>query len=374
MEEYSAYVGLDVHKETIAVAVAYPGRKKAESRGFIPNTTRALKKLVRRLDENGERLLFCYEAGPCGYEVFRLIVEMGHECQVVAPSKTPRKPGDRVKTDRRDARKLAEMLRSGDLTPVWVPDEEQESIRDLTRAREELKRVELQLKQRLAALLLRHGKKYTTGKSKWTQRYYRWLADVRMEFPVQRIVLEEYLDAVKQAEERVRGLDEEMRKALETWSLKGVVESLMALRGVNLVTAMSVTAELGDISRFESPRQLMAFLGLVPSEGSSGGKTIRGGITKTGNRRVRRLFVEGAWCYRFPARRSLHLQKKAGKATEEAKAIAWKAQKRLCHRYQVLLRAGKVKGQVTTAIARELSGFVWAIVCEVMEKAAKQAA
>jgi transposase len=374
MEEYNAYVGLDVHKDTIAVAVAYPGRSKAEPQGFIPNTKRSLKKLVRRLDANGERLLLCYEAGPCGYEVFRLILEMGHECQVVAPSKTPRKPGDRVKTDRRDARKLAELLRSGDLTPVWVPDEEQESIRDLTRAREELKRVELQLKQRLAALLLRHGKKYTSGKRKWTQRYYRWLSDVRMDFPVQQIVLEEYLDAVKRAEEKVRGLDEEMRKALETWSLKGVVESLMALRGVNLVTAMSVTAELGDISRFESPRQLMAYVGLVPSEGSSGGKTIRGGITKTGNRRVRRLLVEAAWCYRFPARRSLHLQKKAEKATEEAKAIAWKAQKRLCYRYQVLLRAGKVKGQITTAIARELSGFVWAIVCEVMEKATKQAA
>ncbi len=374
MEEYNVYVGLDVHKDTIAVAVAYPGREKAESRGFIPNSKKAVTKFVRRLDGDGERLLFCYEAGPCGYEVFRLIVEKGHECQVVAPSKTPRKPGDRVKTDRRDAKKLAEMLRSGDLTPVWVPDEEQESIRDLTRAREELKRVELQLKQRLAALLLRNGKKYTAGKKKWTQRYYRWLADVRMEYPVQQIVLEEYLDAVKGAEEKVRGLEEEMRKALETWSLKKVVESLMALRGVNFVTAMSVTAELGDISRFESPRQLMAYLGLVPSEESSGGKQNRGGITKAGNRRVRRLLVEAAWCYRFPARRSLHLQKKAEKATEESKAIAWKAQKRLCYRYQVLLQAGKVKGQITTAIARELSGFIWAIVCEVMAKAIKQAA
>jgi transposase len=279
-----------------------------------------------------------------------------------------------VKTDRRDAKKLAELLRSGDLTPVWVPDKEQEAIRDLTRAREEMKRVELQVKQRLGAFLLRHSKRYTAGKSKWTQRYYRWLADVRMEFPVQQIVLEEYRDAVKQAEERVRGLDEEMRKALESWSLKSVVESLMGLRGVKLVTAMSVTAELGDISRFDSPRQLMAYLGLVPSEESSGGKQIRGGITKTGNGRVRRLLIEAAWCYRFPARRSLHLQKKAEKATEEAKAISWKAQKRLCHRYQVLLRAGKVQRQITTAIARELSGFVWAITCEVMDKAKKKAA
>jgi transposase len=374
MEEYSAYVGLDVHKDTIAVAVAYPGREKAKPRGVIPNSKRSLMKLVNRLEGNGERLLLCYEAGPCGYEVYRLMRGWGHDCGVVAPSKTPRKPGERVKTDRRDARKLAELLRSGDLTPVWVPDKEQEAIRDLTRAREEMKRVELQVKQRLGAFLLRHGKRYTAGKSKWTQRYYRWLADVRMEFPVQQIVLEEYRDAVKQSEERVRGLDEEMRKALETWSLKQVVESLMGLRGVKLVTAMSVTAELGDISRFDSPRQLMAYLGLVPSEESSGGKQNRGGITKTGNGRVRRLLVEAAWCYRFPARRSLHLQKKAEKATEEAKAIAWKAQKRLCHRYQVLLRASKVQGQITTAIARELSGFVWAIACAVMHKATQQAA
>jgi transposase len=374
MEEYKAYVGLDVHKDTIAVAVAYPGRERAEARGFIPNTKRALMKLVGRLDGNGERLLFCYEAGPCGYEIYRLIRGWGHDCQVVAPSKTPRKPGERVKTDRRDAKKLAELLRSGDLTPVWVPDKEQEAIRDLTRAREEMKRVELQIKQRLAAFLLRHSKRYTAGKRKWTQRYYRWLADVRMEFPVQQIVLEEYRDAVRQAEERVKGLDEEMRKALATWSLKEVVESLMALRGVKLVTAMSVTAELGDISRFDSPRQLMAYLGLVPSEESSGGKQRRGGITKMGNGRVRRLLIEAAWCYRFPARRSLHLQKKAEKATEEAKAIAWKAQKRLCHRYRVLLRAGKNKAQVTTAIARELSGFIWAIACEVMDKATQKAA
>jgi transposase len=237
-----------------------------------------------------------------------------------------------------------------------------------------MKRVELQIKQRLAAFLLRHSKRYTAGKSKWTQRYYRWLSEVRMDFPVQQIVLEEYRDAVMQAEERVKGLDEEMRKALTTWSLREVVESLMALRGVKLITAMSLTAELGDISRFDSPRQLMAYLGLVPSEESSGGTQKRGGITKAGNGRVRRLLVEAGWSYRFPARRSLHLQKKAEKATEQAKAIAWKAQKRLCHRYQVLIRAGKVKGQITTAIARELSGFVWAIACEVMDKATKQAA
>ena len=193
-----------------------------------------------------------------------MIKETGHDCVVVAPSLIPKKPGERVKTDRRDAVKLASLFRSGELTSVWVPDEEQEAIRDLTRAREEMKRVELQLKQRLGAFLLRHGKRYTAGKSKWTQRYYRWLADVKMDFPVQQIVLEEYLDAVKQAEERVRGLKKELERALSNWSLKPVVESLMALRGVQLVTAMSLVTELGDISRFDSPRQLMAYVGLVP--------------------------------------------------------------------------------------------------------------
>ena len=367
MEEFSGYVGLDVHKETIVGAMAYPGRSKPESVGVIANMKRSILRLVRRLSPDGEEVGFCYEAGPCGYEIYRWIKETGHACVVVAPSLIPKKPGDRVK-DRRDAVKLASLFRSGELTSVWVPDEEQEAMRDLTRAREEMKRVELQLKQRLGAFLLRHGKRYTAGKSKWTQKYYRWLADVKMDFPVQQIVLEEYLDAVKQAEERVGGLKKELERALSNWSLKPVVESLMALRGVQLVTAMSLVTELGDISRFDSPRQLMAYVGLVPSEHSSGGKANRGGITKTGNARVRRLLVEAAWCYRFPARRSYHLQKKAEKATKQAQAIAWKAQKRLCDRYRVLLRNGKVQGQVTTAIARELSGFVWAIACAVMEE------
>ena len=366
MEDYSAYVGLDVHKEMIAVAVAYPGRSEPTSLGNIANTKKAVVRLIGRLSAHGEALGVCYEAGPCGYEVYRWVKEQNQDCMVAAPSKIPRKAGDRVKTDRRDAVKLALLHRSGELTAVWVPDEEQEAMRDLSRAREEMKRVELGIKQRLGALLLRNGKRYTAGKSKWTQRFNRWLADVKMEQAVQQIVLEEYVDAVKQAEERVRGLDEELRRALESWTMKPVVESLMALRGVKLVTGISLVAELGDISRFDSARQLMSFVGLVPSEHSSSGKPNRGGITKTGNGRVRRLLVEAAWCYRFPARRSSHLQKKAEKAKKEAQAIAWKGQKRLCHRYQVLLRAGKVQGKITTAIARELSGFVWAIGCEVM--------
>jgi transposase len=371
VEEYSGYVGLDVHKDTIAAAVGWPGRDKPESLGIIANGKRSLLRLVGKLSRNGEVFGFCYEASSCGYEVYRWIRQAGQDCEVVAPSMIPKKSGERVKTDRRDAVKLASLYRSGELTPVWVPDEEQEAMRDLSRARDEMKRVELQLKQRLGAFLLRHDKRYTGGKCKWTQKFYRWLADVKMKLPVQQIVLEEYVDAVKQAEARVRSFDEELRRALEGWRLRPVVESLMALRGVNFVTAMSVVTELGDISRFDSPRQLMSYLGLVPSEHSSGGKSKRGGITKTGNGRVRRLLVETAWCYRFPARRTHHMQKKADKATKEAQSIGWKAQKRLCHRYRELLRAGKPQGKITAAVARELSGFVWAIACAVMKPSAE---
>ena len=238
MEEYSGYVGLDVHKETISPAVAYPGRSKPESLGVIVNTKRSIQNLVHRLSRDGEVLGFCYEAGPCGYDVYRWIKETGQDCVVVAPSLIPKKPGERVKTDRRDGLKLASLFRSGELTAVWVPDEEQEAIRDLTRARGEMKRVELQLKQRVSAFLLRYSKRYTAGKSKWTQKYCRWLAEVKMKFPVQQIVLEEYVGAVKQAEERVLGLDKEMERVLSNWSLKPVVESLMALRGVHLLSAM----------------------------------------------------------------------------------------------------------------------------------------
>jgi transposase len=374
VEEYSEYVGLDVHKDTIAVAVASAGRSKPRSLGIIRNTKKSVLNLLSKLSPDGEVLGLCYEAGPCGYELYRWVEQTGHDCVVVAPSKIPKKSGERVKTDRRDAVKLSSLFRSGELTPVWVPDTEQEAMRDLSRAREEMKRVELQLKQRLGAFLLRHSKRYTAGKCKWTQRFYRWLSDVKMELPLQQIVLEEYVDAVKQAESRVRDLDKELVRAVESWNLKPVVESLMALRGVNFLTAMSIVAELGDISRFETPRQLMGYLGLVPSEHSSGGKAKRGGITKTGNGRVRRLLVETAWCYRFPARRSYHMEKKSEKATKEAQAIGWKAQKRLCHRYREFLRAGKHQGKVTAAIARELSGFVWAIACAVTEVPTKESA
>jgi transposase len=368
MKEFSKYVGLDTHKETIAVAVADAMGGKARYYGEIANTPEAIKKLVGKLCPDGERISFCYEAGPCGYGVYHQINQLGHHCSVVAPSLIPIKPGDRVKTDRRDCEGLSRLDRAGELTSVWVPDQEQEAMRDLTRIREDMKALERISKQRLTAFLLRYGQIYGKGKSRWTQAHFRWLEGIKFDIAVQQIVFQEYVEAVKQCQKRVADIMTEMEKALKHWNLAPVVKELMALRGIKLVTAMTIMAELGDITRFDSPRQLMSFLGLVPSEYSSGPRTLRGGITKTGNSHVRRVLIESGWSYRFPARKTAHLQRVAEKCSEEVQAIAWKAQKRLCGRYDHLIRRGKLKVQVCTAVARELVGFIWAIACEVMNK------
>lgn len=369
-EDYCAYIGLDVHKETIAVAIAPRGRGEVIYHGEILNRPKAIRKLVQKLNKEfgGECILFSYEAGPCGYELYRQLTELGQCCEVVAPSLIPRKAGDRVKTDRRDAILLARLSRAAELTPVWVPEPEQEAIRDLTRAREDMKAIETKAKQRLGAFLLRHGHIYEEGKNRWTVRHFNWLERVKFDNPIQQIVLQEYLDAVKGAQERVGGLIRQMHSALENWSLRPVVEELIALRGVDMLTAMTIMAELGDISRFDTPRQLMAFLGLVPSEYTSGSTRRQGRITKTGNGHVRRLLVESSWCYRFVARKTKHLRSKAAHTSTESQKIAWEAQKRLCGRYKHLITAGKLKQQACTAVARELVGFIWAIVCQAMGK------
>lgn len=366
MRHYSKYVGLDVHKEEIAVAVAEGKGGDPLFLGPIPNTPTALRKLVARMSRpDGEVVAFCYEAGPCGYGIHRQIKGLGHDCMVVAPSLIPRKPGERVKTDRRDALSLARQFRAGELTPVWVPDKEQEAIRDLTRAREDMVAMQRHARQRLSAFLLRHGKSFP-GRTKWGRAHFRWLETVKFERPVQQIVFQEYVDAIRQAQERVKGLEREMQEALRGWSMEPIVTGLMALRGVDLVAAMTIVAEIGDITRFDSPSQLMAYLGLVPSEHSSADRRRRGGITKTGNGHARRIFVEAAWCYRFPARKTAHIQRRAEQTSEAVQAIAWKAQKRLCGRYRHLrFRQNKLGVVAVTAVARELAGFVWAIACEV---------
>ena len=374
MNQSIKYVGLDTHKDTIAVAIADAAGGKPRYYGEIANTPTALTKLMKDVSPNGEVVSYCYEAGPCGYGIYRQTSDSGHDCAVVAPSLIPTKPGDRVKTDRRDSENPpARLHRAGELTPVWVPDQEQEAMRDLTRAREDMKHLERQARQRLCAFLLRHGQRYDSGKSKWTLTYWRWLERIKFGHQVQQTVFQEYIDSVKQQQQRVADMEQAMHEALADWALAPVVEGLMALRGCRLITAMTVVAEIGDITRFDSPRQLMSYLGLVPSESSSGPKTRRGGITKTGNGHVRRVLVEAAWCYRFPARKTAPLQRRAEQTSEEVQAIAWKAQKRLCCRYQALSKRGLLPQKISIAIARELAGFIWAIACEVTPKNAAKA-
>ena len=305
MSEYRGYMGLDVHKDTIAVAVAWPGREAPEYRGIVPNRRSSLQKLVRGLQgPHGEAVSFAYEAGPCGYGLYHEITETGHNCQVVAPSLIPRKAGDRVKTDHRDAMSLARLHRAGELTAVWVPGRDQEAVREseLARART-LKAMEAKTRQRPGAFLLRHGR-VDRGKSRWTQTHLRWPEDQKFDFPVQQTVFQEYVDAVVAARKRTDGLEARMHEMPGAWSQRPTAEALMSLRGVSTITAMTVLAELGDLTRLDSPRQLVGFLGLAPGETSSGSLRRQGAITKTGNGHVRRLLTEAVWAYRFPARKT----------------------------------------------------------------------
>ena len=360
MNEFNKYVGLDVHKETIAVSVAEGNGGEVRYVGEVANTPEALEKLIRQLRKGGANLSFCYEAGPCGYGIYRQLQDLGWECLVVAPSLIPKKAGDRVKTDRRDSLALARLHRAGELTAVWVPDGAQEALRDLMRAREDMKHLQKQAKQRLLAFLLRHGKRYG-GQDNWTQKHYRWLEQTKFDQPLQQIVFQEYLDTVKAMNRRIDALDQQIQGSAAESVFWPVIEGLMALRGISLITATTIVAEIGDLRRFASAPQLMAYLGVVPSEHSSGSSKSRGSITKTGNGHVRRVLVEAAWSYRYPARKTAVLQRRAERTSEAVQEIAWKAQKRMCGRYQLLQSRGKLKVQVTTAIARELAGFVWAI-------------
>ena len=366
MREYTKYVGLDVHKDSIAVGIAERGRAAPTLYGQLAGTPDSVAKLARKLGSPAE-VAFCYEAGPCGYGIFRCLRSLGYDCIVVCPSLVPRKPGERVKTDRRDALSLAKNFRSGDLSPVWVPDQEQEAVRDLVlvRCREDAKYSQRRARQRLSSFLLRNDVRYP-GRTRWTQAHLAWLQDLRLPHRAQQIVVQDYTDDVKRATERLLELEAEMARALESWSLGHVAQGLMALRGVSLITGMSVMAELGDITRFSSPRQLFAYIGLVPSEYSSGSKRQQGAITKTGNGHVRRILAESAWAYRHHPRKIKRIQVRANKTPEAVQKIAWNAQKRLTMRYRYLLARGKPAAKVCTAISRELSGFIWAIAWEMM--------
>jgi transposase len=354
------YVGLDVHKDGIVVAVVEGGlRGEVRDSGRIANTPAALQRLVRKLGHEGVELRFCYEAGPCGYGIQRQLSAAGYDCVVVAPSLIPQRPGDRIKTDRRDASHLAKLHRAGELTAVWVPDPGHEAMRDLVRARLDAVRALRRARQQLSGFLLRQGCHY--GRRAWTKLHRRWLAGLRFAQAAHHIVLEDYIQAVEAARARRDRLTAQIEAMLPDWTLAPVVAALQTMRGMALVNAATLIAELGDLSRFANPRQLMAYLGLVPSEHSSGASVRRGGITKAGNGAARRLLIEAAWTYRFPARLSRELLLRQESQPQAIREIAWKAQLRLCARYRKLARSGKPANVVTTAIARELAGFVWAI-------------
>ena len=359
------YIGLDVHKNSIAIAFT-DNKRSGEVRyyGQVENNMDQLNKVLRKLVSDGSELSCVYEAGPCGYYLYRHLTDNGIDCSVIAPSQMPRKSGDRIKTDRRDAITLARLHRAGELTSVYVPTLEDEALRDLVRGREDAQKALRKSKQQLGAFLLRHHIIYS-GKTMWSSAHFNWLADISMEHRAQQVMLQEYIDTVKDNSKRVDRLTDQIRDLCEQSSLAPLIKALQAMRGVSLIVAATMAAELGDLRRFANPAQMMAYLGLVPSEHSSGEKTRRGGITKTGNGHVRKVLIEAAQAYRLKARKSRAILKRQENLSENVCRIAWKAQVRLCNRYWQLSARGKKSNVVKTAIAREIAGFAWAIAQEV---------
>ena len=362
------FIGLDTHKEFNEVAYIEEHRGAQHVHlGRVSSSNMAVQKLVRQFESKypGATLHFVYEAGPCGYWIYRLITSLGHCCYVVAPSLIPKKPGEKIKTDKRDALKLAKLLKSEDLTPIYVPEPEDEAVRDLSRAREVAMKDLKDAKYQLKALLLRNNINYK-GTANWSQKHLRWLTELVLPHPAQHIVLQEFLHTITERISRLERLDNELTHHVHQWRYYPVVKAIQAMRGVRLLVATGVVAELGDLSRFDHPRKLMSYLGLVPSEHSSGGKRHIGAITKCGNGRARRLLVEGAHTYRYAANISTDMQKRQEGLPKDIIDIAWKAQIRLCKRYKKMIAKGKHYNLVVTAIAREMIAYIWAIAREVV--------
>jgi transposase len=361
------FIGLDVHNDSIAVSLAPSDSTEVRRYGIIGGEHEDVLKLAKKLAEAhpGTMLQFCYEAGPRGFALCRCLQAHGWDCILICPSKIPRKPGERVKTDRRDADDLARLYRAGELTGLYVPAPVDEAMRDLIRARFQVGRQQHRARQQLKMYLLRHNLRYG-GQTSWTPAHLRYLAKIKMPFPTQQIVFQEMLDVISEATARLERYDQEIERAVPGWRWEPAVRALMSLRGMALLHATTLVAELGDFNRFEHPGQLMGYLGLVPSEHTTGKDRQQGGITKMGNAPARRALVEAAWQYRAPARLSPHLKKRQEGLSKTITDIAWEAQRRLHHRYLHLTRVGRKKSQVAvTAVARELAGFVWAIARQV---------
>ena len=356
------FVGLDVSKETISVGVA-PGdaREAGDYFGTIEHRPAALSSLCKALSRDGSHLHFCYEAGPFGYALYRRLREWGHACDVVAPSLIPKRPGERVKTDRRDALSLATLLRAGQLTAVWVPDATHEAVRTLVRLRALAAGDVARSKQQILSFCLIHDRVYRLGTTRWTKTHRNWLADQHFEHGALAFAYSELLGRLERAEETLARTRIELKEQLADWALYPLVEALQALRGFDWENATMVAAEIGDFRRFPTPSHLMAYVGLVPSEYSSGDRRRRGEITKAGNGLVRRVLIEAAWTYRYPARQSYRIRNRSNHLPEPIRDKAWKAQVRLCRRMRHLRRRGKHRNTALAAVARELTGHVWAI-------------
>jgi transposase len=360
-----AFVAFDVAKTKHAVAIADVGRGgEVRFVGEIASSPGAVERLIGKLAGRYGKLHFCYEAGPTGYGLYRQIEALGHPCLVVAPALIPKRPGERVKTNRRDAVTLARLHRAGELTGVWVPDAVHEAVRDLVRARETAADDRRRKRQQLLSFLLRHGRVYSGG-GHWTLAHRRWLAKQSFAHPAQQIVFQEAIDAIGDAAQRLHRLEQQLVAIVPSWSMAPVVEAYQAMRGASFIVAVTFAAEIGDVCRFDNPRQLMSFLGLVPAESSTGEAVRRKGLTLAGNRRARRVLVEAAWIYRYPARVSETLRARIEGLPKIVRDIAWKGQVRLCARYRRLSATGKKLPIVVAAIAREMAAFLWAIGREV---------
>jgi transposase len=367
MGKATRYVGLDVHADTIAVAVAESGRSgEVRSVGVVPNQEGAIRRLVQKLG-GPKGLVACYEAGPTGYALYWQLTSLGVMCEVVAPTLVPVKAGDRVKTDRRDAVKLARSYRAGELTPVWVPDRSHEALRDLVRAREAAKKDQLRARHRLGKFLLRHGRRSPKQTEPWGTKHMEWVRAQTFEYGAQQATMVDYLAEVDHAIARIERLEQAIDDAITDTpaDTRALIEGLQALRGLAKIAAVTVVAEVGRPSRFHTAKQLMAYAGAVPSEHSSGASRRQGGITKTGNAHLRRVLVEAAWAYRHRPGLGRRLQSRHKEVSSEVREIAWKAQDRLHRRYGKLTAKGKPKQKVVTAVARELLGFVWAVGCQI---------